>query len=204
MLWIWVFVRFRKKMDMDTATHLKGRRSVMSSTEISLPYQGHMINIWEEYAIKQMRQRTKLTMSRPKTGCMGSLFLEARRWRWWSTTVGSNRGRPRVSVPATSERYMCKYDFSPDFVQLLKRFQVQVAMYRIRSARPPFLSSASKVCHYATDKPAKPRHIITELKGISIRQSHIFVLQSSFPNITRVFIRTYSQFKWASGTSASA
>jgi len=58
------------KPDLTQVTDLNGTRSVRSSTEITLPYHGHIIKICEEYAIKQMRQRTELTMRRPKNGCM--------------------------------------------------------------------------------------------------------------------------------------
>ena len=39
----------------------------MSSTESMLPYQGHMIKICDEYAMKEMRSVTKPTNILPNT-----------------------------------------------------------------------------------------------------------------------------------------
>lgn len=54
----------------------------MSSTERVLPYQGHMIKIWEEYAMKEIRSVTKPTNILPNV-----LPIEGRHsgWRQWYT-----------------------------------------------------------------------------------------------------------------------
>lgn len=54
------------------AAYLNGTSNIRRSTETSRPYQGHIMNICEEYAMKQMRQRTKLTIIRPRIGCIES------------------------------------------------------------------------------------------------------------------------------------
>lgn len=47
-------------------TYLNGNRSFRRSTDSSRPYHGHMTNIWEEYAIKAIRQVVKPANIRPR------------------------------------------------------------------------------------------------------------------------------------------
>ena len=46
-------------------THLNGSTSFKRSTESSLPYHGQIINIWEEYPLKEINRIVKNTKSRP-------------------------------------------------------------------------------------------------------------------------------------------
>jgi hypothetical protein len=61
-------------------TNLKGRRRERRSRERTAPYQGQMMKIWDEYAMKQMSPSTKLTMMMPRRA------MEEERERDWSVT----------------------------------------------------------------------------------------------------------------------
>lgn len=64
--------------------YLNGSRRVTSSMDRALPYHGHIMKICEEYAMKHIRQRTRLTISRPSQGCI------VRRRTCWLPSVFAN------------------------------------------------------------------------------------------------------------------
>ena len=45
--------------------HLKGSNNCINSTDMTRPYQGQIMNIWEEYAMKAIKHDVNPTHRRP-------------------------------------------------------------------------------------------------------------------------------------------